>query len=435
MRTTTPQNATTFLFLATLLAACGGSRPEGTESQEEVFEHLYPRSTVLWPVVDGKATIRVCWLPAEIGEDKFPVAKFAPKLAEVLPIRKQWTREIVEAEWNARTPLNFVGWQDCDGSYSDFALRPISSAYRPKCASAGQSCAEAFGTDLRDDRLALNLNLLFGDELLYSSRYQQSAPGRQYDAALDIQGWWTPQACMVEFHYPWSTNNGLTSYALNIEEPSVLAQFEAIYKNCLQYNVLHEFGHAAGFAHEQYRPDDPAKQAECYAYETANGLKDDMPSEIDPQSQYLGTTPLGPFDTESIMSYCRRDPSARITATDAAMTAQAYAAAVDGGSRGSVVDGDGGSDGSNMGNTASGRTVVDGGRQDSGGKSDGNANHTAVDAGLGGSAKPRGDSDVGGAQGCAVAAGAGAQPSNGLLWLVGLLLAPLRVRKSKRTRP
>src|SRR6185436_7144270 len=107
---------------------------------------------------------------------------------------------------------------------------------------------------------------------------------------------------------PWSTNDDVwDTYAVDIEDPSVLARFEATYKNCLQYDVLHEFGHAAGIAHERYHPDDMAKQADCYAYEEVHGVTADTPSEIAVRSR--GTTVLGPFDTESIMSYCRRDHS------------------------------------------------------------------------------------------------------------------------------
>ena len=66
-------------------------------------------------------------------------------------------------------------------------LRPVSSAYLAQgCGGSnkGRSCAEAFGTDLQAN-LALNLNLYFGDEALYSSRYQQSAPGAAYDSNKD----------------------------------------------------------------------------------------------------------------------------------------------------------------------------------------------------------------------------------------------------------
>lgn len=167
-------------------AGCSAARDEGSGAgpPPATTRALYARSSVLWPVANGRATVRVCWLPLELGGETFPVATLAPDLTQTLPLRKAWAREIVEAAWNALTPLDFVGWQDCDSSAADVRLRPIGSAYTPlgcgKSAS-GQSCAEALGTDLRDGNLAVNLNVLFGDETRYSSRYEQSAPGRQYN--------------------------------------------------------------------------------------------------------------------------------------------------------------------------------------------------------------------------------------------------------------
>jgi hypothetical protein len=48
--------------------------------------------------------------------------------------------------------------------------------------------------------------------------------------------------------------------------------------------ALHEFGHAAGLAHEHKRPDSTCK------------IKNDGPED--------GLTPVGNFDKDSVMNYC-----------------------------------------------------------------------------------------------------------------------------------
>ena len=287
------------------LAIAGCIDPPGPSLEDNAYrafrkEALYARSSVLWPVSNGQATVRVCWLPLEGAANRFPDSGVAPDLNEALPRLKGWAREIVEQEWNDSTPLNFVGWEDCDGSAVDVHIRPISSAYTAPCGSRGQPCVEALGKDIGRDQSALYLNLLFGEEVRYSSR------GGQW---LNPDYWWLPQACMIELKYP------LEEWQVN--DPS----FDETYKSCLQFNVLHEFGHVAGFAHEQYRTDDAEKQAECNRYIKSIGMEDDL-SWV--EERYKGTTPLGPFDSESIMSYCRTDPSPSLTEQDIEMTYAAY---------------------------------------------------------------------------------------------------------------
>lgn len=41
-------------------------------------------------------------------------------------------------------------------------------------------------------------------------------------------------------------------------------------------------------------------------------------------SEFRGDLPLGPFDGESIMSYCRQDRSPTVSPSDVAMTRLAY---------------------------------------------------------------------------------------------------------------
>jgi hypothetical protein len=313
------------LAIAGLASCGGGSLPAGPPSEVENEDclgsrssPLFARSPVLWPVQDDEAVVRVCWAEPRVGS-AYAIDEFAPDLDEAMPRAREWAREIVEQQWNGRTPLEFVGWHDCADGPADVQIVLTDSSNLPTCADTrGVSCVEALGTDLRGGTVFLNL--LFGEETLYMSRYQQANPGETYDAEDDIQWRMLPQACMDEFWYGWSLGNTLTEYVVDIEDPTVRDEYMALYETCAKNLVLHEFGHIAGFAHEQLREDDP-RVGECRDVIAERGLGMDW---LDPGERYLGDAPLGVFDAESIMSYCRLDKSATLTDTDVEAARLAY---------------------------------------------------------------------------------------------------------------
>jgi hypothetical protein len=176
------------VFLLPLAVEPACAPPDAADSEEPVGaegQTLLASSRLLWPMVDGKATIRVCFLPLDIGSLVFPLPQFAPDLAAALPTRKQWIREVVEAEWNAKTPVQFVGWEDCGAQDADVRIQLISSQTTVTCGitnpfvSTGGSCVEDIG--LRDKGHRVFINATWGDETLYSARYDQTVTDRTYD--------------------------------------------------------------------------------------------------------------------------------------------------------------------------------------------------------------------------------------------------------------
>lgn len=291
---------------------CGPAAP-GDSELGALEAGLFARSRALWPVVDEVVPVRVCWAPPQL-RTTYPVAALRPDLEALLPERQRWVREVVEEQWNGRTPLRFTGWEDCAAGPADVELTPIDTGVTSPCASGnlGQPCVGALGRELVGGG-AVFLNLFFGEEVLYSSRYQQASPGAAYDVRNEpnagrAYSYWLPQACFDELQYAWSTHNTLTRYPVDVDDPGVFAEFMAIYEDCSKFNALHEFGHIAGFSHEQQRADAPP------------GCE----PEREPDVPYVGDTPLGPFDAESIMSYCRADEAATLSEEDAEQTHLVY---------------------------------------------------------------------------------------------------------------
>ncbi len=304
--------------VAVLVGGCAAAHDDGATSTTDA---LNARSDALWPVANGVVEVRVCWLAPAIAPDRFPVPELAPDVAEILPERKAWVQQIVVSQWNARTPVHFVGWGNCDASSAAdgfVGVEPIDSS-RPACpgTSAGQSCADALGKFAAGK--VVHINMFFGDEFLYDTFYRAAA-GDQADPSKGLS-YWIPAACLDDFREPWWSGASNLAHQRDITDPAVYEDALRIYTRCLQTNTAHEFGHVAGFAHEQYRGDDPAAQAACVAYEKQNGLADDL-ANLDPA--FKGDTALGVFDFESIMSYCRRDVGPRLTHEDVAMTRRIY---------------------------------------------------------------------------------------------------------------
>ena len=282
--------------------------------------NLFTRSNSLWPKVSGKVTINVCWMPYE-STRTYPVVALAPDISASLALHKQWVKDIVESQWNGVAGLNFTGWQECGASRADLNVIPIdSNRTAPSSSIAGQSYVDAIGSDIRGKNMYLNV--FFGDEALYSSRYQQTS-GTNYVENNDLSSWFVPSACMADLARPWSEYNRATDnpHRVDINQSQHYENFMAIYQLCLKNLALHEFGHVVGYAHEQYRDDDEEKRRACAAAIEAKGMSDDY-NNVNPI--YMGDKPLGPFDSESIMSYCRNDTTATLSQEDIDFTISLY---------------------------------------------------------------------------------------------------------------
>jgi hypothetical protein len=278
-------------------------------SIETASSALYAEDETLWPLdPTGKAVIEVCWAKAEIGQETFPDT--APNLDAALAQRKSWVEQIVRDQWNARTQVQFLGWKDCPANGKGKAIRivPITSAVTPSCAGAsGQSCVDAIGKA----GTTLWLNLFFGVETESVVQAMIEDPNDQaaIGSAWDI---FYPLTCFPE-----------GDLALNQPSPQNLSYFQQHEQRCVQSLALHELGHVAGFAHEQNRDDDPKAESACVQLYGSLGLDTTLPDE---GVAGHGDHPLGKFDPESIMSYCRTNPMPILSDQDVTGANTVYAA-------------------------------------------------------------------------------------------------------------
>lgn len=305
---------TMLLALAPLIVqpACAPDE-EGTEIDEHVAtsrEALLGGSKILWPMQDGKATVRVCWLPLDLGGVKMPGGAYAVDASKTIAERKQWMREGVEREWNAKTVLSFVGWQDCGpGVEADVMILPGGSSTPNDCGSyqgtPGGSCVQATGAPVKGKKVTINT--MFGDEALGEARYVQTVTKQTLDnSKVAANGIISPALCGEQMGaYVNHFVNGQTVTAADI------ALITSAYKDCLQNQTNHEFGHLAGFSHEQDRADTSAACRAKYPAATH-----DAAGEAD--------TPLGAWEEDSIMSYCRTTLPATLTAQDVQQTNAFY---------------------------------------------------------------------------------------------------------------
>ena len=282
---------------------------------------LLPIKKMLWSATkDTRSEIKVCWMPYQQSYNH-PNVEYKPNHDALLQERKKWVREAVEAQWNQQIGISFVGWEDCRGDDKETRIYPMDSLSKPTPSmQPGRSFAESNSDHLKNN---IYLNVFFGDEQLFQSRYYQ-----------DTKRFWMVNGNQSRiYNFPPASEAGFGLWAkgvvpgngnknVDINDQANVNALMDLGQKAVQNVAVHEFGHILGFTHEQYRTDSPNAAVCADKYNKLYGAAiDDYKRSIE---QYKDEVPLGAFDAESIMSYCRSKLDPVLSAIDLSGALQLY---------------------------------------------------------------------------------------------------------------